>query len=117
MPRREYLALFGRAEIAVPLPVQAEGFFLPALEAMAMGAVVVCPDCGGNRSFCRDLVTCLRPEYRLEAIVAAVEAALGMPAAARAAIRAAAAGEVDRHDLDREREAFLALLDGRVHEA
>jgi hypothetical protein len=112
LPRPEYLTLFGRAEVAVPLPAETEGFFLPALEGMAMGAVVVCPDCVGNRSFCRDGDTCLRPEYGFDAIVAAVEAALWMPAAARAELRAAAAAEVSRHGLDAERRAFMALLDG-----
>lgn len=36
-----------------------EGFCLPALEAMACGAPVVCTDANGNREFCRDGATCL----------------------------------------------------------
>lgn len=110
--RREYLSLFGRARIAVPLPLEREGFFLPALEAMAMGSLVVCPDCFGNRSFCRDAVTCLRPPYRADAIISAVHAAAALQPAAAAAMRAAAAAEVDRHSIEREREAFLRVLDG-----
>lgn len=114
LPRREYASRLGRAEVAVTIPTEAEGFFLPALEAMAMGAIVVCPDCIGNRSFCRDGVTCLRPAYRVDAIVAAVEAALRMTASDRVAMRLAAVSEVEAHSLERERRAFLAVLDGFV---
>jgi hypothetical protein len=112
LDRREYLGLFGRARIVVPLPCEQEGFFLPALEAMAMGALVVCPDCVGNRSFCRNGVTCLRPAYRADEINAAVRTALALPAGVRSVLQAAAAEEVRRHAVERERSAFLRILDG-----
>ena len=54
LPRAEFLAALARAGAVVLLPRATEGFYLPALEAMALGALVVCPDCVGNRSFCRD---------------------------------------------------------------
>ena len=38
-----------------------EGFCLPALEAMAAGAAVVCTDAHGNRDFCDDERNCLMP--------------------------------------------------------
>ena len=41
-----------RARVTVLVPNPKEGFYLPALEAMALGTIVVCPDCVGNRSFC-----------------------------------------------------------------
>lgn len=112
LPRREFLTLFGRARVAVTLPLEREGFFLPALEAMAMGCLVVCPDCVGNRGFCRDGETAFRPPATLDAIVAAAQAAITADAAAADAMRAAAAAEVERHGLERERRAFLEILDG-----
>jgi glycosyltransferase involved in cell wall biosynthesis len=42
-----------QAKITVFLPYRdIEGFYMPALEGMALGTLVVCPDCIGNRSFC-----------------------------------------------------------------
>ena len=32
------------------LPNQREGVYIPGLEGMALGTLVVCPDCVGNRS-------------------------------------------------------------------
>jgi hypothetical protein len=66
LPRPRFLRHLAQAEVAVFLPNDTEGFYLPALEAMALGAVVVCPDCVGNRSFCVDGVNCLRPVYTAE---------------------------------------------------
>jgi glycosyltransferase involved in cell wall biosynthesis len=109
--RRAFLELLGRAETVVTLPLESEGFFLPALEAMAMGAVVVCPDCVGNRGFCRDAETCLRPAYTLDAVAAAAIEALALSGRAAAALHREASAEVRRHDLARERMAFLRILD------
>src|SRR5207249_7252696 len=76
IPRAELLTLMGRAEVTVLVPRPKEGFYLPALEAMALGTVVVCPDCIGNRSFCLDRSNCFRPQYEDDAIVEAAEEAL-----------------------------------------
>jgi GT2 family glycosyltransferase len=56
-----------------------EGFCLPALEAMATGAAVVCTDAHGNRDFCRDEVNCLMPAAEPTAVAAALSRALGDP--------------------------------------
>lgn len=111
LPRARFLEQVAGAAVVVTLPQEREGFFLPALEAMALGAVVVCPDCVGNRSFCLDGQTAFRPAYGLEAILAATIAALQQPAQAAAAMRQAAAAMVDRHSLEVERAAFLRILD------
>lgn len=59
--RASFLSRLERAEIAVLLPDEREGFYLPALEAMALGCLVICPDCVGNRSFCMNNVNSLKP--------------------------------------------------------
>jgi glycosyltransferase involved in cell wall biosynthesis len=110
LPRREFLGRLARAKTAVLLPLAAEGFYLPALEAMALGALVVVPDAVGNREFCADRVNCLMPEFAEEAILAAANAALEMPAARRGAMIAQAAATAARHGPDEERRAFLELL-------
>jgi glycosyltransferase involved in cell wall biosynthesis len=111
LPRDEFLDRIARAVVVVTIPYEREGFFLPALEAMAVGAVVVCPDCVGNRSFCRDRDTAFRPAYTLDDIVAAAVMAITQPEAAAGAMRPPPAVEVRRHGLDAERAAFLDILD------
>jgi glycosyltransferase involved in cell wall biosynthesis len=112
LPRPKFLELLSRAHVAVMLPRTQEGFYLPALEAMAAEAVVVCPDCVGNRGFCRDGETAFRPAYLLDDIVAAAIAASVQPERARYAMRRAAAVESRQHGLAAERAAFLRILDG-----
>lgn len=111
LPRSSFLERLSRARVAVTLPHAEEGFFLPALEAMAAGAIVVCPDCTGNRGFCRDRVTAFRPAYGLEEVVAAAFAAVRLGPEERATMLAAAAAEARRHGLQAERSAFLGILD------
>lgn len=111
LPRPAFLEHLSQARVALTLPLDREGFFLPALEAMALGAVVVCPDCVGNRGFCRDGETAFRPGYRLDDVVAATIEAASMSEPAIAVMRANAAAEVQRHGLEAERLAFLRILD------
>src|SRR5690606_401099 len=51
IPRAAYLDRLGSAAIAVLLPNPREGFYLPALEAMALGCATVVPDSIGNRAY------------------------------------------------------------------
>ena len=75
--RPRFLELVNGAKVTLFVPNRAEGFYLPALEGMALRTLVVCPDCVGNRSFCLPGDNCLRPPYRIGAIVAAVRAKCG----------------------------------------
>ena len=96
------------------LPWREEGFYLPALEGMALGTVVVCPTVFGNRSFCLPEVNCFRPPYEEDALVAAAEAALGdLPNLDRMLSNGLQTAR--EHDLSRERQAFLEIL-GQVND-
>lgn len=112
LPRGEFLGRLAASRVVVFLPLDAEGCFLPALEAFALGCLVVCPDCVGNRQFCRDRETCLRPSHDVESIVAAVGTAMSMPPAESRRIVAAATAVARTRGLDGERRAFVDLLDG-----
>jgi hypothetical protein len=112
IPRTEYLRQLSQAKVAVTLPRPSEGFYLPALEAMACGTIVVCPDCIGNRDFCRDGINCFRPNYGVDDIVAAIYRALALPSNETANIRRQANETVREHSLERERDSFLTILDG-----
>jgi hypothetical protein len=113
-PHAEVLDLMGRAAVTVMVPNPKEGFYLPALEGMALRTVVVCPDCIGNRSFCIDGVNSFRPAHEEEAIVEAAREAL----ARRDELREMLDNAIETahaHDLPNERRAFLEILD-RIEE-
>jgi Glycosyl transferases group 1 len=113
-PHDEMLELIARAAVTVFVPNPKEGFYLPALEGMALGTIVVCPDCVGNRSYCLDGVNCFRPAYNVDAIVTAGRAALTRRQALAGMI-GNAAETAGRHDLRHERVSFMKILD-RVEE-
>jgi len=110
LPRRAFLARIGQAKAALFLPLAAEGFYLPALEGMALGTLVVCPDAVGNREFCADGRNCLMPEYTEDAVAAAAERALALQSSTRDAMLVAGRETAARHGLEGERRAFVELL-------
>jgi glycosyltransferase involved in cell wall biosynthesis len=108
--RPDFLERLRQASVTVFLPLEEEGFYLPALEGLAAGTLVVCPDCVGNRSFCLPGENSFRPEYNEDALAEAAEAALAAPAEGRAKLLAGARETADSHSLAAEREAFLGIL-------
>lgn len=110
VPRASLLATMARSRVAVCLPKAEEGFYLPALECMALEAVVVCPDCVGNRSFCRDGETCFVPRRSEVAIAEAARAALAATDQDVAGMRRAGRREALGRDLAHERARFHAVL-------
>lgn len=115
IPRDELLDALARARVTVHLPVSVEGAYLPALESMALGAAVVCPDCVGNRSFCRDGDTCLMPERTEQAITEAALTLLTASTDELTPMLKAAHQESTGRGLASERARFLKILD-RAHE-
>ena len=107
--RDDYLAQLAAAKIAVLLPRATEGFYLPALEAMALGCAVVVPDSVGNRAYLVPGCNALVPDMTLDDLLHAVrrldDAALMQSLVIQGALTAA------RFDLKGERVAFHALLD------
>lgn len=111
LSRPDFLSWVNRAKVVVVLPRRVEGFGLPALEGMALGTVVVCPDVIGNRSLCLPGENCFRPEYTLEGIVEAAESALRLPPDQRRRMVEQGRLTPGRHGLPQERQAFLEILD------
>jgi hypothetical protein len=77
---------------------------------MALGTIVVCPDCVGNRSFCLPGHNAFRPNYVLDDVVRDAEAALALPADRAQQLRENARQTADEHSLERERQTFLDVL-------
>ena len=111
IPREDYLERLVDARITLFLPRPSEGFYLPALEGMGCGTVVICPDCVGNRSFCFDGTNCLRPAHESKAILAAVDQALQQTESERTAMVAQAQSTFRAHSLAQERAGFYKILD------
>jgi glycosyltransferase involved in cell wall biosynthesis len=109
IPRNDYLNRISLARIVVALPYAAEGFYLPALEVMAMGISLICPDCIGNRSFCQDGITCLMPSLDPVHIEQSVLRLLNNAMLATD-LRTNALHQSRFYDTIRERQAFLQIL-------
>jgi len=107
--RADYLERVARARVTVFLPNPAEGLYLPPLEGMALGTLVVCARVPGTE-YCRAGDNCFYPEYSLDALQAAAEAAAALGPGQRARLLAQADEAVARHDLAKERKAFLDIL-------
>lgn len=108
--RSEFLDLLAESQVAVCLPHAEEGFYLPALEAMASGALVVTLDCIGNRGFCHDHWNCVVAEPGPGSLHRAVRRILGMTAFERDRMHTRARYTAARHALALERERFHAIL-------
>lgn len=107
--RSEFLRRLGASRAAVLLPLDVEGFYLPALEAMALGATVVMPPCEGSASFCRDGETCAIAPRDANALARTAAALLADPARCERIARDARAMAA-RHSLERERAHFVEAL-------
>ena len=108
--RRDYLNLLARSRVAVCLPRAEEGFYLPALEAMGLGCILVTLDCIGNRGFCRNGENCLIAEPGADSLAKVAAEALRLPAERRSVLLREAAATASAHTLDAERERFQAVL-------
>ena len=108
--REAFLGMLANAAVAVVLPRPEEGFYLPALEAMAAGCLTVTMDCVGNRGFCRDGENCLLG-HDAASLADAVARAIALTGSGRAALRASAAATVAAHALDVERRRFRDVLE------
>ena len=109
--REEHIATVRASEILVALPNVVEGFYLPPLEGMAAGCVVICSDVVHNRGHCIHGETCLQPAFGdVDSHVEAIMRGLGD---AQLRTRLIAGGEAmsRRHSIEQERAAFHAMLD------
>lgn len=110
LDRGQFLELLAGSRVAVCLPRAEEGFYLPALEAMASGCLLVTLDCIGNRTFCRHERGCLVAEPDPDALCAATKAAVAASPAERARLHRYARDTALRHSLEAERSQFHAVL-------
>lgn len=108
--RSDYLALLASARIVVTLPDPVEGFYLPGLEAMAMGRTLVQYDCAGSRDYLRHGYNAQVPDRDASAIAQTVLTLIDDPHAC-VALAHTATRDAMAFDLDTERKRFHAMLD------
>ena len=107
--QRKFLRRMASAKIALTLPLPIDGFFLPGLEAMALGCIAVVPDCPGARSYCIDGKTGFTPTADENAILTTIQAILA-DAERASKIRNEAKRIVQEHSISRERKMFSKFL-------
>jgi glycosyltransferase involved in cell wall biosynthesis len=116
VPRAVFLDLLSDSRVALLLPKEEEGFYLPALEAISLGCLTVCPDAIGNRSLCKPDVTCWMPPANPGALAIAAIDALGTGEPERDTFVSAGQQAAVQFDLSRERQDFHELLDAWTFE-
>ena len=110
LPRADYLRRMATAAVVVALPDPVEGFYLPGIEAMALGRVLVQCDCVGSRDYLAAGCNALVPGRDAGAIAAAVARTRAESGLCERLI-AAAQSTAARFDLSAERLQVHTLLD------
>lgn len=105
-----FLDLLKSSKICLCLPMMAEGFYLPALEAMALEAIVICPDCIGNRSFCIDKYNSFMPSYDQDSLWSALQTALLLSKEEQKVMLENAINTARAHELQHEFRQFLDIM-------
>ncbi|MCB0704757.1 MAG: glycosyltransferase [Saprospiraceae bacterium] len=113
--RLDFLNLLSRAKIAVCIPLQEdrgfEGFYLPALEAMALETLVVCPHAVGNVDHCIDGYNCIVPAFTERGLLKGVRKMMNLSSEEKANLIQNGLLTADKHQIEKERAAILQLLD------
>lgn len=110
---KELRDLYHWCDVFLAAPGPQEGFYLPGLEAMAAGAILVTPDVGGNMQYCEFGGNCLEAQFDdLESYVSSLTRVSSMSVSEISRIREEARRSLDEHTLNGERQGFGSLLSG-----
>ena len=104
--------LYHWADVFLATPLAEEGFYMPGLEAMAAGAILLTPDAGGNMAYCRFGENCLEVALDDEkSYVRALEALRRMRLEEMERLRQNGYATAARHTLKQEREEFARFME------
>lgn len=109
--RDEFLNGMRRARVTLYLPNECEGLYLPALEGLALGTIVVCPEYVGSRAFLQSGHDGFLPSYKFDEVIAATENALTLSDTEMERVRSNARETAQRHSMETERRAFTEILE------
>ncbi len=103
--------LYHWADVFLSTPMTEEGFYLPGLEAMAAGNIVITSDAGGNLAYCNFGENCLEAGFDdAESYAKALKDLRATPVNEINLLRTAGYETVARHTLDRERKQFAGFM-------
>jgi len=108
--RSEYIGLLRRSKITLFMPMKEEGYYIPPLEGMAAGTLVICPDRPGVTNDYKDSINCFRPQYDTGHIIEAVDKALKMDKKMRNELLHNGRATLLHHKLSNERDRSLDIL-------
>jgi hypothetical protein len=113
---RELRELYHWSDVFLATPLVEEGFYMPGLEAMAAGAVVISSDAGGNRAYCRFGENCIEVGFEdAGGYVEALKSLREGPAEEVERLRRGGYATVGLHTLEPERERFGEFMDRLIH--
>jgi glycosyltransferase involved in cell wall biosynthesis len=108
----ELRKLYHWSDAFLATPLAEEGFYMPALEAMASGTIVVTPDAGGNMAYCKFDENCI--EVGLEDVYSYAAILRDIPSYSvekTESLRAGGYAATEKHTLEAEREGFAQLME------
>ena len=107
----ELRELYHWADVFLCAPNAEEGLYLPGLEAMAAGCIIITPDVTGNMSYCRPENNCLLVEFEsARSYLEALRKIESLPSTELASLRSEGYAITSQFSLAREREAFAKYL-------
>jgi hypothetical protein len=113
---KELRELYHWSDIFLATPLVEEGFYMPGLEAMAAGAVVISSDAGGNRAYCRFGENCVGVGFEdAGGYVEALKSLREGSAEEVERLRGAGYEAVKQHTLEHERERFGEFMERLIH--
>lgn len=108
----ELRKLYHWADVFLATPLIEEGFYLPGLEAMAAGVVVISSDAGGNRAYCNFDENCLYAQFEdLDSYVEALRSLKVYDSGEINRLRRNGYETVGLHTLEHEQERFGEFMD------
>lgn len=110
VPRHEFLEILGQSRVAVVLPKEQEGYFLPFWEAAIAGCIPICPMHFGAISTFQHGVNGFFPNYAVEDIFQSIHQCLRLDETTRLQISNEAKAIARRRSLESERKQFYAIL-------
>jgi hypothetical protein len=103
--------LYHWADVFLSTPHLEEGMYLPGLEAMAAGCLVITPDAGGNLAYCRPGENCLLVGFEaVDEYVAAIQRVRAMSAAETSRLLDGGYRITEDFSMARERAEFARYL-------